>query len=67
MHDPRSVVTVKTRRMDGAYHVLTFDTPRGAWRLDELHEVAREAADALGMLTDETIRVDVRVTTPRPW
>jgi hypothetical protein len=67
MGEPRVIVTVKVRWSDGSRHTLTLDTPRGAWPLEELHEMARSAADSVALFADRTVGIDVAVMWPRPW
>ena len=62
MIEPRVVLTITTTSADGAGHVLTLDTPRASWTLDELHELARTAGEAVGMLGDHTLAVRVAVS-----
>ena len=39
-------MTVSTEWEDGSRFRLTLDAPRGHWRVEELHELARTIADA---------------------
>jgi hypothetical protein len=58
--DPRVRLTIKTT--DGQQeHVLTLDTPRASWTLEELHELGRTIAEAAGILGAHTDAVAIDV------
>jgi hypothetical protein len=60
MENARVVVTIRTIN-DGEPHVLTVDIPRGQWTIEELHDLARQTADAAGVISETTTEVDVAV------
>jgi hypothetical protein len=63
MDDWRVVVEVETDSPDGR-HALRLDIPRDRWTLPDLHELARTAAEAASVLTEESTAVCVRVSFP---
>lgn len=59
----RVVVDVETDSPSGK-RLLRLDLPRGDFALGELHDLARNTAEAGNVLTEETAAVDVRVSFP---
>jgi hypothetical protein len=59
----RVVVEVETESARGR-RTLLLDLPRGDFDLSELHELARGAAEAGNVLSEETTSVAVRVSFP---
>lgn len=59
----RVVVDVETESPSGK-RSLRLDLPRGDFDLSQLHDLARDAAEAGNVLTEETTAVDVGVTFP---
>ena len=59
----RARVEVETNASDG-HRSLQLEFPRGEWSLAELHDLARDAAEAGNVLTEETTTVAVRVSFP---
>lgn len=53
MADRRVLITVRTWSEHGRY-ALALDTPRGDWPLEELFQVARDTAEASGVLNECT-------------
>jgi hypothetical protein len=62
--DWRVVVEVETESASGR-RTLRLDLPRGDFDLSELHELARGAAEAGNVLSEETTSVMVSVSFPR--
>ncbi|MCW2983493.1 MAG: hypothetical protein JWR63_1063 [Conexibacter sp.] len=59
----RVVVEVETEG-SGGRRSMRLDLPRGDFGLADLHELARGAAEAANVLTEESTAVDVRVSFP---
>jgi hypothetical protein len=62
--DWRVVLEIETEDGAGTRRRMLLDLPRGDFSLPELHELAREGADAMSILTEETTDVVVRVSFP---
>jgi hypothetical protein len=63
MGDWRIVVEVETDSPSGP-RTLRVELPRERWTLAELHELARGAAEASSVLSEETTTASVRVDFP---
>ena len=61
--DWRVVIEVETDSPSGL-RSLRLGLPRGDFGLVELHALAREAAEAASVLTEESTAVDIRVSFP---
>jgi hypothetical protein len=59
----RVVVDVETKSPSGK-RSLRLNLPRGDFALSELHDLARDTAEAGNVLTEETTAVDVGVSFP---
>jgi hypothetical protein len=61
----RVLITITTTNDGEAQHVLTLDSPLEGRSLGDLHEVARTAAEGVGILGPQTRRVVVDVAFAR--
>jgi hypothetical protein len=60
----RALITITTETLYDERHALTLDTPRGDWSLNDLHELARTAAESVGILGEHATAVDISVSYP---
>lgn len=60
----RVVLEVETVDGTGTPRRLLMDIPRSDFTLTELHELAREGAERMSILTEETREITVRVAFP---
>jgi hypothetical protein len=60
----RVVLEVETEDGAGTRRRMLLDLPRSDFTLTDLHELARGAAEASNVLTDETTEITVRVAFP---
>jgi hypothetical protein len=61
--DTRLAIVVETQSETG-WRSMALELPRGTWELGEIHEFAKTAAEAAGVLTEETTEVTVKVSFP---
>jgi hypothetical protein len=61
--DTRLVIAVETQSETG-WRSMALQLPRGTWELGEIHEFARTAAEDVGVLTEETTEVTLKVSFP---
>ena len=60
---PRVMIDIETEGSSGVRR-MRLDLPRGDFTLEELHELARGAAESANVLMDESTAVSIRVNLP---
>jgi hypothetical protein len=61
--DARLAIVVETQSETG-WRSMALEIPRGTWELGEIHEYAKTAAEAAGVLSEETTEVTLKVSFP---
>jgi hypothetical protein len=61
--DAPMVIAVETESETGR-RSMVLELPVGTWQLGEIHELAKMAAEAAGVLTEESTEVTLKVSFP---
>jgi hypothetical protein len=61
--DARLAIVVETQSETG-WSSMMLELPLGTWELGEIHEFAKTAAEAVGVLTEEATEVTLKVSFP---
>lgn len=60
----RVILDIESADSAGVHRSQRLDLPRESWTLGELHELARGAASAASVLSEDTTSISVRVSFP---
>ncbi len=64
MSDDAPLVIVVETQSETGWRSMELKLPVGTWQLGEIHELAKMAAEAAGVLTEQSTEVTLRVSFP---